>query len=157
MPALASLVCGFIFGVGLLVSGMVQPAKVLGFLDVLGIPSGTWDPSLAVVMAAALFVAGIGYALARSRRPAFDTRAYWPTQTAIDRPLIAGSALFGAGWGLVGLCPGPAIENLAALSAPVIIFVAAMAVGMAAYNFWQARATTTPAAGTLAPASAADG
>jgi uncharacterized protein len=156
MPALASLVCGFVFGVGLLVSGMVQPAKVLGFLDVLGIPSGAWDPSLAVVMAAALLVAGVGYALVRSRRPTFDTQAYWPPQTAIDRPLIAGSALFGAGWGLVGLCPGPAIENLATLSAPVIIFVVAMAVGMAAHNFWQAR-TTTPAAGTLAPASAADG
>jgi len=156
MLALASLVCGFVFGVGLLVSGMVQPAKVLSFLDVLGIPGGAWDPSLAVVMAAALVVATIGYALARSRRPTFDTQAYWPTQTAIDRPLIVGSAMFGVGWGLVGLCPGPAIENLATLSAPVLIFVVAMAVGMAAHDFWQARATT-PAAATLAPASAADG
>jgi uncharacterized protein len=158
MLALASLVCGFIFGWGLLISGMTQPAKVLGFLDVLGIPSGAWDPSLAVVMAAALAVTTVGYALIRPRRPLLDTHAQWPTQTAIDRPLIVGSAMFGVGWGLVGLCPGPAIENLATLSSPVIVFVAAMAVGMAAHDFWQPRTSTTAsAARTLAPANAADG
>jgi uncharacterized protein len=156
MRALASLVCGFIFGWGLFISGMIRPAKVLGFLDIFGIPSGTWDPSLAVVMAAGLLVSGIGYALIRPRRPIFDMQAFWPTQTAIDRPLITGAVLFGIGWGLVGLCPGPAIENLATLSSPVIIFVVAMAVGMAAHNFWQVR-STTPTAGTLAPARAADG
>jgi uncharacterized protein len=156
MRAFASLVCGFIFGWGLFISGMIRPAKVLGFLDVFGIPTGTWDPSLAVVMAAGLAVSGVGYALVRQRQPIFGTQAYWPTQTAIDRPLIAGAALFGIGWGLVGLCPGPAIENLATLSSPVIIFVVAMAVGMSAHNFWQAR-STTPTAGTLAPARAADG
>ncbi len=156
MLALASLLCGFVFGVGLLISGMLQPAKVLGFLDVLGVPSGAWDPSLAVVMAAALAVATVGYALIRPRPPVFDTQAQWPTQTAIDRPLVVGSVMFGAGWGLVGLCPGPALENLATLSSPVIVFVAAMAGGMAAHDFWQARAVATTA-GTLAPASAADG
>jgi uncharacterized protein len=156
MRALASLVCGFIFGWGLFISGMIRPAKVLGFLDVFGIPAGTWDPSLAVVMAAALAVSAVGYALIRARRPIFATQAYWPTQTAIDRPLIAGAVLFGIGWGLVGLCPGPAIENLATLSSPVIVFVVAMAVGMAAHNFWQTRSAAPPA-GTLAPASAADG
>jgi uncharacterized protein len=156
MPTLASLLCGFIFGWGLLISGMVQPTKILGFLDVLGIPSGAWDPSLAVVMAAALAVTTLGYALIRPPRPLFDTQARWPTQTAIDRPLIAGAAMFGVGWGLAGLCPGPAIENLATLSTPVIVFVVAMAVGMAAHDFRQAR-TTASAARTLAPANAADG
>ncbi len=156
MRALASLVCGFVFGWGLFISAMIQPAKVLGFLDVFGIPGGTWDPSLAVVMAAALAVASVGYALIRQRQPILDTDAYWPTQTAIDRPLVAGSVLFGIGWGLVGLCPGPAIENLATLSSPVIIFVVAMAAGTAAQNFWQARAAASTVS-TLAPASAADG
>src|SRR5580700_5795965 len=117
MPALASLLCGFIFGLGLVISGMVQTTKVLGFLDILGIWNGTWDPSLIVVMAAGLVV------------------------TAIDRPLLAGAALFGIGWGLVGLCPGPAIADLATLSPGVIVFVVAMAVGMAAHDLWQSRGT----------------
>jgi uncharacterized membrane protein YedE/YeeE len=156
MRALASLVCGFIFGWGLFISGMMQPAKVLGFLDFLAIPSGGWDPTLIVVMGAALAVSMVGYALIRQRRPILETKSYWPTQTAIDRPLITGAVLFGIGWGLVGLCPGPAIENLATLSPGAIVFVIAMAAGMAAHNFWQARATIR-AARTLAPASAADG
>ncbi len=156
MRALASLVCGFIFGWGLFISGMVLPTKVLGFLDVLAIPSGGWDPSLAVVMAAALAVFGTGYALLRPRAPLLDSRLHLPTQTAIDGPLVAGSALFGVGWGLVGLCPGPAIENLATLSSPVVIFVVAMAVGMIAHDLWQAR-SAAPDAGALAPAGAADG
>src|ERR1700730_13144115 len=130
MPVLASLICGFTFGWGLTISGMIQPAKVLGFLDVFGIPSGAWDPSLAVVMAAGLAVAGIGYALARRRPPLFAEESLWPTKKGIDRPLIAGALLFGVGWGLVGLCPGPAIANLATLTTPVIVFVVAMAVGM---------------------------
>jgi len=156
MRALASLVCGFVFGWGLFISGMIRPDKVLGFLDVLAIPSGNWDPSLAVVMAAALAVTGLGYALARRRAPLFEAQNQWPTQTVIDRPLVVGSALFGTGWGLVGLCPGPAIENLATLSSPVIIFVVAMAVGTIAHDLWYAR-SATPAADTLAYASAADG
>jgi uncharacterized protein len=156
MRALASLVCGFIFGWGLFISGMMQPAKVLGFLDFLAIPSGGWDPTLIVVMGAALAVSMVGYALIRQRRPILETKSYWPTQTAIDRPLIGGAVLFGIGWGLVGLCPGPAIENLATLSPGAIVFVIAMAAGMAAHNFWQAR-TPVPAARPLAPASAADG
>ena len=139
MRALASLFCGFIFGWGLFISGMIRPDKVLGFLDVLAIPSGNWDPSLAVVMAAALAVTGVGYALARRRTPLFESQNQWPTQTAIDRPLIAGSVLFGVGWGLVGLCPGPALENLATLSPGVIIFVIAMAVGMIAFHLWEVR------------------
>jgi uncharacterized protein len=156
MRALASLVCGFIFGWGLFISGMILPTKILGFLDILAIPSGNWDPSLAVVMVAALAVTGIGYTLVRPRPPLFASQSEWPTQTAIDRPLVAGSVLFGIGWGLVGLCPGPAIENLATLSPGVIVFVVAMAVGMAGRNFWQVRGTA-PATDTLAHASAADG
>ena len=153
MPALASLICGYIFGVGLVISGMIQPAKVLGFLDILGIANGTWDPSLAVVMAAGLAVTGAGYALARRRPPLFEPQGRWPTATAIDRPLLSGAALFGIGWGLVGLCPGPAIVDLATLSPSVIVFVVAMAIGMLAHDQWQSR---TAAKHELAGA-AADG
>lgn len=140
MPALASLICGFIFGSGLVISRMVQTTKVLGFLDVFGIPSGTWDPSLIVVMAAGLLVTGIGFALIRPRAPIFAPKSLWPTATDIDRPLLAGAALFGIGWGLVGLCPGPAIADLATLSPGVFVFVIAMAIGMAAHDLWQSRA-----------------
>jgi len=128
-------------GLGLVISGMTQPSKVLGFLDVFGIPSGTWDPSLIVVMAAGLVVTGIGFALIRPRTPIFAPKGLWPAATDIDRPLITGAALFGIGWGLVGLCPGPAIADLATLSPGVIVFVIAMAVGMAAHDLWQARGT----------------
>jgi len=140
MRALASLFCGYIFGLGLLVSGMIKPSKVLGFLDILAVASGNWDPSLAVVMAAALAVTGAGYAFIRPRAPLLAARFQWPAQTAIDAPLIGGAVLFGIGWGLIGLCPGPAIENLATASPPLVVFVLAMAVGMVAHNVWQARA-----------------
>src|SRR6476469_6431714 len=127
MWIIAPLLCGLIFGAGLLISGMVQPTKVLGFLDIFG----AWDPSLAVVMAAALAVSNIGFALvSRRQRPILAPRSLWPLKTEIDPPLVIGSALFGVGWGLVGLCPGPALENLAALSPRVIAFVLAMAGGM---------------------------
>jgi uncharacterized protein len=139
MPALASLLCGFIFGAGLVISRMVQTTKVLGFLDVFGIPSGTWDPSLIVVMAAGLVVTGIGFALIRPRPPILAAQSLWPNATDIDRPLLTGAALFGVGWGLVGLCPGPAIADLATLSPGVFVFVIAMAIGMAAHDLWQAR------------------
>ncbi len=87
MRALASLICGFVFGWGLFISGMLLPTKVLGFLDFLAIPSGNWDPSLAVVMAAGLAVTVAGYALLRPRTPLFESQNQWPTQTAIDTPL----------------------------------------------------------------------
>jgi uncharacterized membrane protein YedE/YeeE len=156
MPVLASLVCGFVFGWGLTTSGMIQPAKVLGFLDVFGIPSGTWDPSLAVVMAAGLTVAGIGYALVRRRPPLFEQKSLWPTKKDIDSPLLFGALLFGVGWGLVGLCPGPAVANLATLSLPVAIFVIAMALGMLVHDFWLARAAE-PSPRGLAGTAGADG
>jgi uncharacterized protein len=114
VPILASLVCGFVFGCGLVVSGMIQPTKVLGFLDFVGILSGAWEiPSLALVMAAALAVAGLGYALLGSRPPLFDRQSLWPTNKDIDLSLLSGALLFGLGWGLIGLCPGP-VDTIAA-------------------------------------------
>ena len=143
MIALASFVCGMIFGLGLLISGMTQPPIVLGFLDVFG----RWDPTLAFVMAGALAVSAAGFALARRRpRPLLAAKHLWPTRTDIDRPLVVGSILFGIGWGLVGLCPGPALENLASLSPKVIVFVIAMAVGMIAKDVWERRAPSAVAA-----------
>jgi len=134
MLTIASLFCGLIFGAGLLISGMVQPTKVLGFLDIVG----AWDPSLAVVMIAALAVSIPGFMLARRHaRPFLATQSFWPTKIGLDRSLVIGSALFGVGWGLVGLCPGPALENLATLSPGVIAFVVAMSAGMVLHDFWQ--------------------
>ena len=152
MPVVAALICGFLFGLGLLISGMVQPAKVLGFLDIFG----AWDPSLAVVMVAALLVAAPGFALAKRRaRPILAKQSVLPAKTAVDRGLVIGSALFGIGWGLVGLCPGPALENLATLSPRVIAFVMAMIAGMALHDFWQRHRLTIRYKGNLA--AAADG
>jgi hypothetical protein len=136
MVALTSFVCGLIFGIGLLISGMTQPAKVLAFIDVFG----QWDPTLAFVMAGAVAASSVGYALARrNKRPIIAARHLWPTRTDIDWPLVVGSALFGIGWGLVGLCPGPAVVNLATLSPRVIVFVMAMIAGMTAQDVWRSR------------------
>jgi uncharacterized membrane protein YedE/YeeE len=147
MPILAASICGLIFGAGLVISGMTDTAKVLGFLDVLAIRQGNWDPTLVVVMAAALAVSAPGFWLARRRgRPVLAATMTWPSRTDIDRPLIAGAVLFGAGWGLVGFCPGPAIANLATLSAPVLLFVATMIAGMMAHDLWRRR-RAGPAAG----------
>lgn len=138
MQMVAAGICGLIFGWGLLISGMVQPTKVIGFLDIFG----TWDPSLAVVMAAALAVSAVGFRYATLRvRPVLVAESRWPTTTDIDRPLVIGAILFGTGWGLVGLCPGPALENLATLSPRVIAFVAAMAFGMFLHRLWQKQRT----------------
>jgi len=147
MLIIASLSCGLIFGAGLLVSGMVQPAKVLAFLDVFG----AWDPSLAVVMIAALAVAIPGFRLANRRsQPLLAAQSFWPTKQQIDPPLVIGSTLFGVGWGLVGLCPGPALESLATLSPGVIVFVAAMAAGMMLHGAWQGVQPTIPSDGAVA-------
>ena len=152
MLIIASLLSGLVFGAGLLISGMVKPTKVLAFLDIFG----AWDPSLAVVMAAALAVSAPGFMLATGRsRPLLAAQSVWPTKNHIDRPLIVGAALFGVGWGLVGLCPGPALESLATLSPGVVAFVAAMAVGMILHDLWQKSRHTAESEGPLA--NAADG
>lgn len=152
MLTIAALICGFIFGLGLLISGMVQPTKVLAFLDIFG----AWDPSLAVVMLAALVVSGLGFSLAKRReRPILAKQRVLPTKTRVDRQLMIGSMLFGIGWGLVGLCPGPALENLATLSPRVIAFVIAMVAGMVLHDFWQKHRLTIRYKATLA--AAADG
>ena len=152
MPILASLVCGFVFGCGLVVSSMTQPTKVLGFLDFRGIPSGTWDPSLAVVMAAALAVPRLGYALLGARPRLFEQQNLWPIKKDIDRPLLSGALIFGLGWGMIGLCPGPAIVDLSTLSLPVVIFVIAMAIGMLAYDLWPAQAAEAVRKSLVSPA-----
>ena len=131
---LGALLSGLVFGLGLVISGMTQPEKVLGFLDVFGL----WDPTLAFVMGGALAIALPGFYLARSReRPLFAPQFRWPTRNDVDAPLIGGAVLFGVGWGLVGLCPGPAIVNLATFMPQVFVFVVAMAVGMVALDGWR--------------------
>lgn len=150
---IAAALCGIIFGFGLIISGMAQPAKVLNFLDIFG----RWDPSLALVMIAALAVSSVGYALVRRReRPLFAPEGMWPAKGEIDPPLVVGSGLFGIGWGLVGLCPGPALVDLAALSPKVILFVIAMAAGMAAHRWWREAVTLQPSP-AAAPSPAIDG
>lgn len=125
---LVSLLAGTVFGFGLSLSGMINPARVLGFLD---LASGHWDPSLMFVLGGALLIAVPGVMLQRRlTHPLLDQRFHLPEKTAIDRRLLAGSAIFGAGWGLAGFCPGPAIAGLSTGVPVVVLFVAAMAVGM---------------------------
>lgn len=129
--ALVALLAGFLFGLGLVVSQMIDPAKVLGFLDV----AGSWDPSLAFVMIGAIPVAAIGFRATRARAaPMLDTQFHGPVQTRVDARLLAGAALFGVGWGLVGYCPGPALTSLALGQWQSLVFVAAMLAGMLAHR-----------------------
>lgn len=123
-----SLFSGALFGFGLSLSGMADPARVLGFLN---LASGHWDPSLVFVLGGAVTVAIVGVALQRQlKRPLLDGQFHLPANTAIDERLIFGSALFGIGWGLAGFCPGPAVSTLSIGLAPVTLFVVAMAAGM---------------------------
>ena len=135
MAVLLQFAVGLIFGLGLVVSGMSNPAKVLNFLDIGSIPAGGWDPSLAFVMAGAVAVtfAGFRVVLARSR-PLFAERFHLPTRRELDLRIVAGPAIFGIGWGLAGFCPGPAFTALGFGAVPAFIFVAAMLLGM-----WLAR------------------
>lgn len=134
--ALVALFAGVLFGVGLCVSGMTKPSKVLGFLDV----SGDWDPSLAFVMMAAVAVHAVAIVIAKRRQaPIASTRFHWAEQTLIDAPLLTGAALFGVGWGLGGFCPGPALVSAASGNLTAIAFVAAMTAGMVARHATQRR------------------
>jgi len=126
-----ALVVGLIFGLGLCLSGMYEPAKVIGFLDL----AGNWDPSLAFVMGGAIVVALPAFLLARRRRDAWVGGAIdLPTAQAIDAPLVVGAGVFGVGWGLAGVCPAPGVVDLGFLSPGAAIFVASMAAGMLVYR-----------------------
>ena len=129
-------VSGALFGGGLYISQMVDPLKVLRFLDFGAIPTGGWDPSLALVIVAAIGVMFIGVRIAdRQARPLFDGRFHKPDLTHIDTPLVAGAALFGIGWGMSGICPGPAITLIAFAPANLFIFLGAMFAGSLAANY----------------------
>ncbi len=129
---LVSLIAGLIFGFGLSLSGMVDPARVLGFLD---IASGHWDPSLMFVLGGAVIVAIPGVLLQRRlARPVLDDCFHLPDSTRIDRRLLLGSAIFGVGWGMAGFCPGPAVSALSMGLPLVFLFVGAMAAGMIVHD-----------------------
>jgi len=136
MSLLANLAAGLIFGLGLVISGMANPAKVLNFLDV----AGHWDPSLAFVMFGAIIVTATGYLVVlRQSKPLFEQNFQLPNRSAIDRTLVVGSATFGLGWGLFGFCPGPAITSLGLAATGTLIFVPAMLIGIAAAAFVRKR------------------
>lgn len=127
MRLLSAILIGLIFGTGIAVSGMINPAKVLNFFDL----AGTWDPSLAFVMAGALAVAIPGYRLVLARKtPRFEAEFQLPGTKLIDAKLVAGSALFGIGWGIAGFCPGGALPALGTLRAEPVAFVAALIAGL---------------------------
>ncbi len=129
---LVALFSGALFGLGLTISGMVDPAKVIGFLDV----AGDWDPTLAVVMGGALLVAIPSLRLILKRpSPVLEDEFEVPTKKELDASLLGGAALFGVGWGLSGFCPGPAVTALSSGLLPVFAFVAAMITGMALYKW----------------------
>lgn len=124
-----AVLCGALFGAGLVISGMTDPAKVIGFLDV----TRHWDPSLAFVMGGAVLIYAIAYrVIVRRRAPWFAAAFHVPARRDLDARLIVGAAIFGAGWGLAGLCPGPAVVDAAAGSTQALAFVAALLVGTAA-------------------------
>lgn len=136
MPVFAALLSGLIFGFGLIVSGMANPSKVLGFLDL----AGAWDPSLALVMAGAIAVGVVAFAVARRRTLSYlglDMKL--PATSAIDPRLVVGSVLFGVGWGVVGLCPGPALVALGSGQVKAAVFVLAMLAGMGLFELLEQR------------------
>jgi uncharacterized membrane protein YedE/YeeE len=136
MVALTTFLAGLVFGIGLVVSRMANPAKVQGFLDL----AGAWDPSLAFVMAGALVVAAPAFAIARRRRTSLvGAPIAMPAARAIDRRLVGGSALFGVGWGLAGFCPAPGFVVLGMGNAKAVVFVAAMLAGMAIFEWREQR------------------
>lgn len=135
LSIISALFVGLVFGLGLMLSGMINPAKVLGFLDL----AGAWDPSLAFVMGGAVIVAAAGFAVARRRkRSILGAPMRWPTAHRIDPALVLGSLLFGVGWGLGGFCPGPAVVALGMGQAKAAVFVLAMLAGMAMFRLGSA-------------------
>lgn len=142
MTLFASLLAGLVFGLGLLVSGMANPAKVIGFLDI----AGAWDPSLAFVMVGAIAVGFVAFVVARQRTVSFlGADMKLPSQRRIDRRLIVGSTVFGIGWGVAGFCPGPALVALGTGSSKALVFVAAMLAGMAVFELIERPRRPTPA------------
>jgi uncharacterized protein len=138
MGILVQLAAGLLFGIGLVVSGMANPAKVLNFLDV----AGSWDPSLAFVMAGAVAVTAIGYRMILAwPRPIFAAEFQLPMQRTIEARLLVGPVIFGVGWGLSGFCPGPALTSLGLAAPGTLAFVPAMLIGMAAARRLSARQT----------------
>lgn len=132
-----ALVSGLVFGIGLILSGMANPAKVIGFLDL----AGAWDPSLAFVMAGAIGVGSIAFVMARRQATAWDgCPIQLPQSRLIDRRLVLGGLAFGAGWGLAGYCPGPALTALGTGAPKAFVFVAAMLVGMGLHAFFDRKA-----------------
>lgn len=137
MGKLTAFFAGLVFGLGLLLAGMANPAKVLGFLDL----AGTWDPSLALVMAGAIALALLPFAWARRRSYSLlGAPLQLPVKRALDRRLLGGSLLFGIGWGIAGICPGPAVAILLSGHWQVLVFVAAMLAGMALFEVFERRA-----------------
>ena len=135
--SLSALIVGVIFGVGLAMAGMLNPAKVQGFLNI----TGQWDPSLAFVMIGGIAVTAIGFAIIKKRtQPVFAEKFSWPQLVKLDRPLLIGSALFGVGWGLGGLCPGPALAVLSVAFWPAALFTAFMFMGLFIGGHIKARA-----------------
>jgi uncharacterized protein len=136
MTLLASLLAGVVFGLGLIVSGMADPSKVLGFLDL----GGAWDPSLAFVMAGAIAVGALAFAIAAKRTVSFLGAAIrLPTSRDIDLRLVTGSVVFGIGWGVAGFCPGPGLVALGMGEVKALVFVVAMLVGMGAFELLERR------------------
>lgn len=136
MQAVIALLAGLIFGLGLILSGMGDPAKVQNFLDIFG----RWDPSLGLVMGGAIAVGLLAFTWAKKRSTSvLGAPMQLPTASVIDRKLLGGAALFGIGWGLAGFCPGPAVMNLATGHTEVWLFVVAMLVGMVAQHWWSER------------------
>lgn len=136
VQAVMALLAGLVFGLGLILSGMGNPAKVQNFLDVLG----HWDPSLGLVMGGAIAVGLVAFTWAKKRKTSLlGQPMQLPTARVVDRQLLTGAALFGIGWGLAGFCPGPAVMNLSTGAGEVLLFVAAMLVGMLAQHAWAQR------------------
>ena len=145
MFVLSALLSGLVFGLGLIVSGMANPAKVLGFLDL----AGAWDPSLALVMAGAIAVGFFAFLIAKKRTRSFiGAEMKLPTASAIDQRLLTGSALFGAGWGMAGFCPGPVLVALGMGEPKALVFVAAMLLGMVIFSWREKRQNANLASAT---------